>query len=201
MDAVTIIGALGAIASVVDAISKSIKSISELRERWKEADLTLLCLSSQLTALGTALSKIDEWRNCEIESDPHHQLIIDLDTSIKCCKLLMSKINELLGKLGNTTDQPLDFISTVKLVFKGTSIENVQKMIEQQTSALLLLLTACNWWAQYHTTVNRGNSRLTVVAKLSRSKRHCLRSPKHERCLAKPNLTLHPYTYIAIPHP
>jgi hypothetical protein len=86
-----------------------------------------------------------EWANCEIERDPHHQLVIDFDISIKCCELLMSKIDLLLGELGSAVNEPFDFASVVKLVFKEKDIIYVQKMIEQQMSDLVLLVTACNW--------------------------------------------------------
>jgi hypothetical protein len=145
MDPITIIGTLGAIANIVDVVSKSIRAISDLRKRWTDADLTLLSLSSQLTALRAALSRINEWTMSGFEGDPHHQLVMDLDVSIKCCELLMSKIDLLLGELVDNVDEPLDFASIVKVVFKDKNIEGVQKMIEQQTGALVLLLTACNW--------------------------------------------------------
>lgn len=142
---ISIIGAIAAIANVVDVVSKSIRSISKVRDRWKEADLTLLSLAAQLTALRAALTKIQDWMAEDLIGDPYHQLVMDLDVSMKSCELLISKVGILLDELGNDVDKPLDFTSIVKLVFKGRSIEDVQRLIEQQTGALTLLLTACNW--------------------------------------------------------
>jgi guanine nucleotide-binding protein G(i) subunit alpha len=57
-DPLSIIGAVGAVANIVDLIAKSIKSVHELQNRWKEADVTLLNLMAQLTALRAALTEI-----------------------------------------------------------------------------------------------------------------------------------------------
>ena len=55
---------------------------------------------------------------------------MDLDVSVKCCEMLKTKFDGLLYELGNKMDEPMDFTSIVKHVFKST---------------LNLLLTACNW--------------------------------------------------------
>jgi hypothetical protein len=144
-DPISIIGAVGAVANIIDVVTKSIKHISELRDRWKNADLTLLSLASQLTALRGALSKIRSWIETDLNGDPHHQLVLDLDISIKCCHLLARKIETLVGDLSLDPDKPRNFSNIIKQVFNGRSIDDVQRLIEQQTSALTLLLTACNW--------------------------------------------------------
>jgi hypothetical protein len=143
-DPISIIGTFGAAANIVDVIGKTISTIRELRDEWKEADLTFLSLAAQLTALKAALTKIKEWTDNEF-GDPHHQLVMDLDVSMSCCRMLIGKIDLLLSKLHHTGDETLDFSSKVKLVFGNKNIDDVQKLIEQQTSALTLLLTACNW--------------------------------------------------------
>ena len=143
-DPISIIGTFGAVANIIDVVGKTISTIRELRDEWKEADLTFLSLAAQLTALKAALTKIKEWTDNEL-SDAHHQLVMDLDVSMSCCRMLIGKINTLLSKLYQTADETLDFSSKVKLVFGSKNIDDVQKLIEQQTSALTLLLTACNW--------------------------------------------------------
>jgi hypothetical protein len=144
MDPISIVGAVGAMANIIDVVAKSIKSLRELRDRWKEADLTLLTLAAQLTALRGALAKIRDWME-DLDGEPHHQLVMDLDVSVQCCQILMGKIDMLIGELSDNINEPLDFGSIVKLVFKGKSIEDIQRLMEQQTNALTLLLTACNW--------------------------------------------------------
>jgi hypothetical protein len=143
-DALAIVGSVGAICSLVAGISKVILLITDLTAIWEDADLTLLSMASQLTALRAATTKIQEWMDRGLQ-DAHHQLTMDLDVSIKCCHLLISKIESFFSELSDLTEKPLDFRNKFKVVFGSAGPENVQKLIERQTSALTLLLTACNW--------------------------------------------------------
>jgi len=97
-DTISIIGAVGALANIIDAVNKAIGTICELRNQWKEADLAFLSLTAQLTALQAALRKLKEWVDSDI-GDAHHQLVMDLDASIRCCGMLLAKIDSLLSEL------------------------------------------------------------------------------------------------------
>jgi hypothetical protein len=143
-EALAIVGSIGAISSLVAGISKVILLITDLTAVWDDADLTLLSMASQLTALRAATTKIQEWMDGGFQ-DAHHQLVMDLDVSIKCCHLLISKVEAFLSELSDFTEKPLDLRHKFKVVFGSAGPENVQKLIERQTSALTLLLTACNW--------------------------------------------------------
>jgi hypothetical protein len=73
-EALAVIGSVGAICNIVDAISKVISLITDLTAKWENADLTLLGLASQLTALRAAITKIQEWTEQGLD-DAHHQLL------------------------------------------------------------------------------------------------------------------------------
>jgi hypothetical protein len=143
-DPVSIIGTAGAVANTIDVLGKTISTIRELRNEWKEADITFLSLVAQLTALRASLTKTKEWTDTD-PADLHYQLVMDLDVIISCCRMLIGKIDTRLSELQQTVNEKLDFSSKVKLVFGSKSMDDLQKLIEQQTSALTLLLTACNW--------------------------------------------------------
>ena len=143
-EAIAVIGTVGAVASIIDILGKTIGAISEVRDEWKEADFTFLCLISQLTALRAALTKIQEWVDTEI-ADPHHQLVMDLSTSTVSCRVLISKLYGRVSELHQSTNKTLDFSSKIKLIFGSKSMDELQKMIERQTNVLTLLLVACNW--------------------------------------------------------
>jgi guanine nucleotide-binding protein G(i) subunit alpha len=143
-EAIAVIGTAASVANIIDVLSSTISTIGELRKQWKEADFTFLCLVSQLTALRAALAKIKEWADVDI-ADPHHQLVMDLDTSMSCCRILISKIDGRISELHQNPNEKLDFSSKMKIVFGSKSMDDLQKMIERQTNALTLLLTACNW--------------------------------------------------------
>ncbi|KAL3472244.1 hypothetical protein BJX99DRAFT_262447 [Aspergillus californicus] len=142
-DPVSIIGTAGALVNVIQVISQTILAIRDLRGDWKDADLTFLSLTSQLTALRLALTKIQEWLSLET-GDLHHQLVMDLDESINCCIVLLTKLQDAVDSLRQKQNHALDLQSKVKLVFGKKSIDDIQKLLEHQTNALTLLLTACN---------------------------------------------------------
>jgi hypothetical protein len=143
-EALAIIGSLGAICNLVDAIGKVVSHINDLNSKWKEVDLTLLSMASQLAALRAAVTKIREWTERGLD-ETHHQLIMDLDISIRCCQLLISKLESFFSDLAALAGTQLQMRQKFKVLSGSADAENVQKSIERQTSALTLLLVACNW--------------------------------------------------------
>jgi hypothetical protein len=143
-DPVSVIGTASALVNVIQIVSQVIVAIRDLQSDWSDTDLTSLSLASQLTALCVALTKIKEWL-CSDTGDAHHQLVMDLDESINCCKVLLTKLQDLVDSLRQKRTNTLDFQSKLKLVFGKKSIDNIQKLLEHQTNTLSLLLAACNW--------------------------------------------------------
>jgi guanine nucleotide-binding protein G(i) subunit alpha len=142
-EALAIIGGAASVVSIIDVLARSIDSIRELRSEWKDADFTVLNLLTQLTAFKAALTKIQEWMDSEM-AEPHHQLRMDLDDSVTWCRILAEMVDKLLSDLEHQPNEPLDKIAKARLLFGSKSMEHLQKMIERQTNALTLLLTACN---------------------------------------------------------
>jgi hypothetical protein len=142
-DPATIVGSAFSVIQIIDVLARTVTTLRTLRSQWKEADLSLLSFSVQLNALNAALLKIKEW----MESDPeeaHHLLIIDLEDSLRCCYLLIDKLNTELDGLTESSAGTLEPKAKTRFVLKSGSMDQIAKMIERQTSALQLLLTACN---------------------------------------------------------
>lgn len=102
----------------------------------------------------------------------HHQLVLGLDRCIACCRLLLVKIDadmlqlqrpsagqktnisKFLLKMRNATTDldgmrlqdvpPNQRPSKIMLALKTRHLKKLQPMIQQQTTALTLILTACN---------------------------------------------------------
>ncbi|KAL3457680.1 G-protein alpha subunit-domain-containing protein [Aspergillus heterothallicus] len=142
VDPISIIGTAGALANIIQLATQTITAIRELQSQWKDSDLTFLSLTGQLSSLRLALTKIEEWIALEVGA--HYQLVMDLDDSIKCCNILLKKLQELVSSLYKKQNSALNFQSKIKLVFGMKNIDDVQKLLEHQTNALNLLLTACN---------------------------------------------------------
>lgn len=142
-DPISIFGATASVLSIIDVIAKTISTIHSLRGQWKEADIALLSVNSQLSALRTALMKIKEWMESDVD-ELHHQLVLDLGCSIDCCAALASKIYGELAGLQKRADGTLPPAAKANFLFKSSTMTELQNMIDRQTSTLTLLLTACN---------------------------------------------------------
>lgn len=147
MDPVTIIGTAASITSTVEVICKAMKSLRELYERWQDVDLTILSLISQLNVLKAALNKIGDWISDDLTTLPqHHQLVIDLEDSTACVRMLIKSIDIQLSSPELSTGNSLVFSSKMTMMLEDISDSKFQTLIDRQISALTLLLTACNWY-------------------------------------------------------
>jgi len=142
MDPVTAFGTASAVISIIDALAKVITTISSLATQWTATDLAILSFQSQLAALQTGLENIKEWRQLNFQ-DQQAQLMNDIDRCLRCCGLLIEKLEQEFGQL-QTVDGLADTGSKLRFLFKSKELQDIQMMIERQTSALNLLLTAYN---------------------------------------------------------
>ena len=167
MDPATIVGTAAAVADIVGIISKTIKVLRNLHYRWKDADLIIISLVAQLTSLRAALNKISEWISSDLADVPqHHQLVLDLEDSVTCCRTLMKSMDSQISKLDWTTDDTLNLGSRIKFIFENKASKDFQKFIKRQTNALTLLLTACNWYVLVVPTVEFPTAAERVTARL-----------------------------------
>jgi guanine nucleotide-binding protein G(i) subunit alpha len=143
-DPITIVGTAAAVANIIAIAKKTIELLCDLHTRWNDADFTVLNLIAQVTALKTASCKIQEWIESDL-AEQHHQLVMDLELSMTCCQMLMAKMDSQISELCRTADNALNAGSKIKVLFACKKNEELQKLIERQTNALTLLLTACNW--------------------------------------------------------
>lgn len=143
-DPLTIIGAAASVASIVDLIGKTVSALHTLHSRWKEADFTFINLIAQLTALKAALSKLQGWMDIDM-GEPHYQLVMDLEASVACCRMLVRRMDSEVEDLRQNSGTGLDAQDKIKLMARNGTLEELQKMVDRQTSALTLLLTVCNW--------------------------------------------------------
>lgn len=142
-DPLTIVGAVASTIQIIDVLTKAISVLDTLRAQWQSSDFALLSLTSQLGALSAALSKIQEWMESGSE-EVHHQLIMDLSTSISCCKMLATKVYSEISDLQRAPGGSMLSTAKARFMFKRSGIGELQKMMDRQTAALTLLLTACN---------------------------------------------------------
>lgn len=139
-----VVGSVGAIINIIDGASKIISVIHNLQHQWHDADLTALSLASQLSAFRAALRRIHEWLDSEVPA-AHHQLIMDLDETLSFCNLLIIQVEDLSLGWEKLLEDPKSIASRWKVTFGNKDLDKVLVLVERQTNALTLLLSACSW--------------------------------------------------------
>ncbi|EGU75787.1 hypothetical protein FOXB_13699 [Fusarium oxysporum f. sp. conglutinans Fo5176] len=142
-DPLSIIGTAGAVANIIDVLTKTITTVCDMRQAWKTADLTILAFGNQLNLLKFSLCEIQKWAESKVD-DKSHQLVMQVDSCVTCCRLLISKIDGEVSQLEKTEAGDLMMGSKISLLFKTKDMEQIQRMVDQQTHTLTLLLSACN---------------------------------------------------------
>ena len=146
MDPVSAIGIAGSVVSIIDVISRSLGSLLDLQARYKRANLTLSLLIGQLSTLKAALNQISEWIAERLHAIPaHQQLIIDLTTSLECCKVLILMINDRIGIPERKEDSTLNRLGKVQFLWEEQGLNDYLSHLNNQINALNLLLTALQW--------------------------------------------------------
>jgi guanine nucleotide-binding protein G(i) subunit alpha len=143
-DPLTVISTGASVVGIIEVLAKTMSRLGELKERWKQADFTFINLIGQLSALKTALNKLQEWIDSDVD-ETQPLLVMDLEASITCCRMLIDKINAEVSDLHRVAENGLSSQGKLKLMLKNGTLEGLQKMVERQTNALTLLLMVCNW--------------------------------------------------------
>jgi hypothetical protein len=178
---VAVIGSVGALVNIIDAATKVISTIHKLQTQWKDAHFAVLSLASQLSAFRAALRRIHEWLDTEVPA-AHHQLVMDLDETISFCKLLIAKIEVLSDEWETLLKEPKAIAARWKVTVGNKGLDNVLVLVERQTSALTLLLTACNWYVS-----RKIHSQLELISnsKSIAGQKRLLERPRTRRILQR----------------
>ncbi|KAF5611414.1 GNA-3 g alpha subunit GNA-3 [Fusarium subglutinans] len=142
-DPLSIIGTAGAIANIIDVLTKTISTVCDMRQAWKVADLAVFAFENQLNLLKLALFEIQKWTESR-SSEQSHQLVMQVDSCVTCCRLLIGKIDSEVSQFQKTAAGGLELGSRLSFLFKTKDMEQIQRMVDQQTHTLTLLLSACN---------------------------------------------------------
>lgn len=118
----------------------------DLQARYKRANLTLSLLIGQLSTLKAALNHISEWIDESLDTIPaQQQLVIDLTTSLKCCKVLILTMNDRKGVPESNDDSTLTRMGKVQFLWGKQELNEYINLLSNQINALNLLLNALNW--------------------------------------------------------
>ena len=145
MDPVSILGAAASAASVVQMCTDSVTSLLRFQTKYKNADLTVRLLITQVSTLRTALSQISEWVEVSVDNCLPH-VISDLTMSLDGCRLLIETLNDHLSRLEYNTDKAFTMRKKAQTIWGERERTDFLSLLSHNIAALQLLLTAMQWY-------------------------------------------------------
>lgn len=143
---VTVVGVTGAIVGIIDVITRSVRYLCDLQAKLKGTDLTISLLIGQLSTLKAALNQISEWINTSLVTVQKHQrLVLDLQVSLDSCRVVIQLLGDRIRQFEHNNGDTLCIQGRILYLWGQTGITEYLNHLNNQTSALNLLLTALQW--------------------------------------------------------
>jgi len=145
MDPVSILGAAASAVTITQLCTEGLNALLLFQKRYKNADLTVRLLITQLSTLRTALSQISEW----VESRVHDALthvLSDLTTSLDGCRFLIETLNDRLSRLEYNRHKALSMRRKAQTIWGEKERSDFLSLLSHNIAALQLLLTAMQWY-------------------------------------------------------
>lgn len=145
MEPISILGAAASAITVVQLCTQSLNSLLRLQKRFRNADLTVRLLVTQLSTLRTALNQISDW----VDKSVHgalSRILPDLNMSLDGCRFLIETLNDRLSRLEYDEDTALSMRKRAQTVWDEKERTEFLTLLGHNISALQLLLTAMQWY-------------------------------------------------------
>ena len=146
MDPVT--GALGVVAgvtSIVSVIGKSLTALNQLRQKYRDAELNINHLTGHLRIVQTALLQVQKWAECLPDNSQHFAFVVDLESAISYCSMLVDYIHKQISKFSWDDDQLLGTGSKVIYLLEDQATKDCLNRLDHSINALNLCLSAFRW--------------------------------------------------------
>jgi hypothetical protein len=140
MDPVTILSIAGAAGSLAFKCGTIVQTLHCLRERFKQAELTILSVIQDCRTIELAWSQIEKWAANNTNDDGEHEELAErLQDSIYSGKLFMAELEKDLASLERTPKYSA-LRRRTKIVWNESMLRVHQDRIQRQICALTLLL-------------------------------------------------------------
>jgi hypothetical protein len=166
MDPVSILGLLSSAGTIATAIAVTIKTLSDLRGQYQDADVRIRLLIGELSTVKSALSQINDWAHYLDDTHRQADVVEALQVSLEGCQLAIDALSEEVKSLlkGATPDSSLGFRTRTRYVWGQSSLIEHENRMRAQTAALQLLLKAVQWQALLISDVSSFADHLFIVA-------------------------------------
>lgn len=145
MDPISAIGFVSSALGIIELVTKGIASLTELRDRYRVADLKVSLLIGQLSTLNAALNQITRLLNDNLDVRHDTQLVQGLSTSLGSVEAVITILDEHLSPLQRQSANSLNTLGKVAFLWDESTLKDYLSLLNNQVNALNLLLTALQW--------------------------------------------------------
>lgn len=135
---------VGVIAGIVSVVAKATFSLSDLKSKYKIADIKVSLLICQLSTLKAALTQV-KYLVENVSLGP--QLGDDLSTFLSSLWTIISALGNQLDQLQLNPENELSRWTKVGFVWDEQTMRDYLRLLDHQVNALQLLLSALQWFA------------------------------------------------------
>ncbi len=147
MDPLSIIGLLSTAGTIATTITFTIKSLSDLRGQFQDADVRIRLLIGELSTVKSALNQINDWAHYLDDTHRQADVVEALKVSLDGCQLAIDALAEEVRLLlrGATPNSSLGFRTKRRYAWSESSLKEHENRMHAQIAALQLLLKAVQW--------------------------------------------------------
>ena len=146
MEPLLAIGLTASLVGTVNIITRGINSMRGLQSRYKHAELSLKLFIVQFSTLRAALNQVHTWITTSLSTIPEHeQVVCDLNTAIEGCHVLLLVLDDRITSFEKKDDDSLTILDKARFLWAEHESNQYLPQLNNQISALNLLLTALQW--------------------------------------------------------
>ena len=163
-DPLTFVGGAASIIQIIASVTKLAKSLSDVREKYKNVSLNITMVASYLTNIRAALEALHAWRSSDTEeTEASAQLDKDLGLSLSCCAILITVIDGKLEESGYR--QEFGMKQKINYLWLEDILKEYVSNLEGQVRALQLLLTIfqCRTVTEKKQELAKRESRMVIA--------------------------------------
>ncbi|KAI9691975.1 MAG: guanine nucleotide-binding protein subunit alpha [Bogoriella megaspora] len=151
MDPASIIGIVGSVVSVADIVTRSIRRLSSLAARFRDAPFLISTLIGQLCTVQAALDQLACWANDDLAENPRYSLLaMRVGSSLKCFSPLIVSLQHQLDQVEEVPENQFSLSKRISFLWTEPELERYLTLLDRQVNALTLLLQAIQWYFDDH---------------------------------------------------
>lgn len=140
MDPASAIGIIGSLVGVANVAGSIINTLSNLRTKYRNADLAVAALIGQLCTIKAALTQLGSCHDQQLQN-----LESELRLAVDACSLLVTSLDDKVTKLETKTAGQLSSKGKTSFLLAEKDLEHYLTLLDRQVNALSLLLVASQW--------------------------------------------------------